>query len=210
MVAVISVDAYPFWLSQTWPVTLRIQEYVLSGCIVMPNGKETKLGSIDQEFSPSAGKRTRVVLVPCCTWTCVPTTVSSGVDTWETPRCHILRQMSSQWGSQKLLQRFVSHEHTVYFFVFDLFLTQWVTTILSKGCKPDNFESHSSLKLSFWMWIFPWMKLSWHSSSIWDKLGWLIDSGNFLVTGYLPLIQEDSVIHIHGLAVDAKEGLPFA
>ena len=26
VVAVISVDAYLFWLSQTWPVTLRIQE----------------------------------------------------------------------------------------------------------------------------------------------------------------------------------------
>ena len=26
VVAVISVDAYPFWLSQTLPVTLRIQE----------------------------------------------------------------------------------------------------------------------------------------------------------------------------------------
>ena len=26
VVAVIIVDAYPFWLSQSWPVTLRIQE----------------------------------------------------------------------------------------------------------------------------------------------------------------------------------------
>ena len=26
VVAVISADAYPFWLSQTWPVTLRMQE----------------------------------------------------------------------------------------------------------------------------------------------------------------------------------------
>ena len=121
MVAVISVDAYPFWLSQTWPVTLRIQEYVLSGCIVMPNGKETKLGSIDQEFSPSAGKSTRVVLVPCCTWTCVPTSVSSGMDTWEIPRCHILRQMSSQWVSQKLLQGLVSPEFTAYLSIFNQF-----------------------------------------------------------------------------------------
>ena len=23
-----------------------------------------------------------------------------------------------------------------------------------------------------WMWIFPWIKLSWHSCSMWDKLGW--------------------------------------
>ena len=37
-----------------------------------------------------------------------------------------------------------------------------------------------------------------------------IDSGNFSVRGYLPLIQKDSSTHIHGLAVYVKEGLPFA
>ena len=37
-----------------------------------------------------------------------------------------------------------------------------------------------------------------------------IDSGNFFVRGYLPLIQKDSSTHIHGLAVYVKEGLPFA
>ena len=26
VVAVISADAYPYWISHTWPVTLRIQE----------------------------------------------------------------------------------------------------------------------------------------------------------------------------------------
>ena len=35
-----------------------------------------------------------------------------------------------------------------------------------------------------------------------------IDSGNFFMTGYLPLIQADSIIHMHGLAVYVKEGLP--
>ena len=24
-----------------------------------------------------------------------------------------------------------------------------------------------------WLWIFPWIKLSWHSCSMWDKAGWL-------------------------------------
>ena len=43
----------------------------------------------------------------------------------------------------------MSHELTSYHSVFNLFLTQWIMAILSKGCKPDNFESHSSLKLSF-------------------------------------------------------------
>ena len=32
---------------------------------------------------------------------------------------------------------------------FDLFLTQWILAILSKGCNWDNFESDISLKLSF-------------------------------------------------------------
>ena len=37
-----------------------------------------------------------------------------------------------------------------------------------------------------------------------------IDSGNFSVRGYLPLIRKDSITHIHGLEVYVKEGLPFA
>ena len=37
-----------------------------------------------------------------------------------------------------------------------------------------------------------------------------IDSGNFSVRGYLPLILKDSITHMHGLAVYVKEGLPFA
>ena len=37
-----------------------------------------------------------------------------------------------------------------------------------------------------------------------------IDSGNFSVRGYLPLIRKDSITHMHCLAVYVKEGLPFA
>ena len=37
-----------------------------------------------------------------------------------------------------------------------------------------------------------------------------IDSGNFSVRGYLPLIRKDSITHMHGLAVYVEEGLPFA
>ena len=42
------------------------------------------------------------------------------------------------------------------------------------------------------------------------KLDDSIDSGNFSVRGYLPLIRKDSGTHMHGLAVCVKEGLPFA
>ena len=37
-----------------------------------------------------------------------------------------------------------------------------------------------------------------------------IDSGNFSVMGYLPLIQKNSITYMHGLAVYLKEGLIFA
>ena len=37
-----------------------------------------------------------------------------------------------------------------------------------------------------------------------------IDSGNFSVRGYLPLIQKDSSTHMHRLTVYVNEGPPFA
>ena len=53
--------------------------------------------------------------------------------------------------------------------------------VLSKGSKPDNFESHKSqtklyqyLRSSFefcWMWIFRWMKLFWRYCSMGKKIG---------------------------------------
>ena len=42
-----------------------------------------------------------------------------------------------------------------------------------------------------------------------EKLGWLNWFWQFLCEGYLPLIQKDSITHIHGLAVYMSEGLPF-
>ena len=47
-----------------------------------------------------------------------------GVDISEVPGCHLLRQISSQLGSQKLIQGLVSHEVTAYHSVFNLFLTR--------------------------------------------------------------------------------------
>ena len=35
------------------------------------------------------------------------------------------------------------------FLFFDINLTQWIMTILSKGSKPDKYESQNSLKLCF-------------------------------------------------------------
>ena len=93
--------------------------------------------------------------------------------------------------------------------------------ILSKGCKPDKFEPHSSLKLSFTNirdlrsnFVECESFLESNSPDILSlceaNLDGSIDSDNFFLRGYLPLIQKDSVTHMHGVAVDVKEGLPFA
>ena len=93
--------------------------------------------------------------------------------------------------------------------------------ILSKGCKIDNFESRNSLKLSLVNirglrsnFVDCESFLESNSPDILalceSNLDGSIDSGNFSVRGYLPLIQKDSTTHTHGLAVYVKEGLPFA
>ena len=83
-VAVINAGHYPFWLTQTWLVTLRIQEWVFSGSTVPPDSKETIFESSNPKASPSTCKNTRIALViallPCHTWKCVPTAISGGVD----------------------------------------------------------------------------------------------------------------------------------
>ena len=93
--------------------------------------------------------------------------------------------------------------------------------ILSKACKADNFESHNSLKLGF-------TNIQGLHSNFVDCKSFLesnspdilalcetnlddsIDSRNFSVRGYLPIIQKDSSTHVHGLEVYFKGGLPFA
>ena len=124
------------------------------------------------------------------------------------PWVHLLRQMSTQWVSQELLQGLVSHDLTAYLSVFYLFLTQSIMTILPKGCKLDNFESHSSLKLSFaniWSLCSNFVdRESFLESNSPDILAlWKTnfddstDSGNLSVTGYLPLIQKDCTTDIY-------------
>ena len=77
--------------------------------------------------------------------------------------------------------------------------------MLSKGWKPDNFESLNSLKPGFTNicshcsnFIECESFLESNSSDIlalWEtNLEYSIDSNNFSVVGYLPLIQKDSFI----------------
>ena len=93
--------------------------------------------------------------------------------------------------------------------------------ILSKACKPDHFESRNSLKLSFTNIRvlhsnFVDCKSALESNSpdipalCETSLDDSINSGNFSVRGYLPLIPKDSSTHTHGLTVYVKEGLSFA
>ena len=93
--------------------------------------------------------------------------------------------------------------------------------ILSKACKPDNFESHNSLKLSFTdirglrsNFVYCESFLESNSPDILAlceiNLDDSIDSGNFSVRGYLPLIRKDSSTHMHDITVYVKEGVPLA
>ena len=92
--------------------------------------------------------------------------------------------------------------------------------ILSKACKPDNFELHNSLKLSFAnIWglcsdLVDCKSFLWSNSPSFllceRDLDDSTDSGNFSVRGNLPLLRKDSSTHMHGLTVFVKEGIPFA
>ena len=93
--------------------------------------------------------------------------------------------------------------------------------ILSKACKPGNFESQNSLKLSFTNirglrsnFVDCESFLELNSPDILalceTNLDDPFDSDNFSVRDYLPLIRKDSSAHMHDLAVYVKEGLPFA
>ena len=82
--------------------------------------------------------------------------------------------------------------------------------ILSIGCKPDNFEPHNSLKLSFtnirdlrsnFVECESFLESNYPDilALCETNLDDSIDSGNFSVKGSLPLIQKYSITHMHGL-----------
>ena len=84
--------------------------------------------------------------------------------------------------------------------------------ILSKACRPDNFESYNSLKLSFTNirglrsnFVDCESYLGSNSPDILALCETILDdstdSGNFSVRVYLPLIQKDSGTYMYGLAV---------
>ena len=110
--------------------------------------------------------------------------------------------------------------HSLPFCFWPIFNSMNYSNII-KRCKPDNFEAHDSLKPSFtnicWLCLnFVECEsflesnspniLALHETNLGDS----VDSGNFSVMGYFPLIWKDSITHMHGLAVYVKEQLPFA
>ena len=143
-------------------------------------------------------------------WKCIPTAISGCVDITEVPGCHLLWQMSSQWGSQKLLQGLVFHEITAYLSIFNQFKLDELWPYYQKHV--------SQIILIIWGFCLNFVEcVSFLESNSPDVLALCetnlddsIDSGNFSVRGYLPLIWKHSSTHMHGLAVYVKEGLPFA
>ena len=109
----------------------------MSGCTVPPDSIETELGSSDQDSSPSAGKNTGAVLVPCFTevypysyfWLCGYLSGPWSIVVTDEFSVRV-KKITSAIG--------VSWTHSLPF-SFCPFLTQWVMALLSKGCKPDNF-----------------------------------------------------------------------
>ena len=110
---------------------------------------------------------------------------------------------------------------SIFYDKMDLRLFYLHVTILLKGHKPDNFESHNSLKLSF-TYIQGLHSNFFECESFLESnspdiltlcetnLDHSTDSGNFSERGYLSLIRKDSVTHMHGFAVYVTEQLPFA
>ena len=113
----------------------------------------------------------------------------------------------------------VSWSHSLHFRFLSIF---WVAkmTILSKVRKLDTFESHNSWKLSFsnirdfrsnrnicqsLLESYSPNILALSETNSEDS----VDSSNFSVRGYIPLIQNDSVTHMYGLGVYLNQGLLF-
>ena len=103
--------------------------------------------------------------------------------------------MSSQWGSQKLIQGLVSELKEM--------------AILSQVRKPDHFESHNSLKPSFTdIWAlhlnFDGCEsiLEANSPDILALCETNLDDA--IYSGNFPLIWKDSITHRNSLAVYVK------
>ena len=176
-----------FWLYQTWPVNLKIQEQVLRRPKLEVATKRLlhQQVKIPEKFSCHVA-RENVSLELFLVVGIFPKSL------------HVI--CCGRWFLSEVQKNYlVSREPTAYLFVYDLFLAQWIMSILTKGCKPHNSESHNSLKLRVT-----------NIHSLLSSLWWLNWFWKFLLTVYVPFIRKDSITHMHDLAVYAKEGLLFS
>ena len=158
---------------------------------MLPDGKQTKLGSSNQEASPSAGKNTGVVLVPCSRMEVRPYSYFQWCGYFWGPWVSFVTTNEFSVRVTKITSEIagVSWTHNQpYLSVLHLFLTQWIRAILSKGCKQDNFEPHNSLKIYIIIYYYIYYLRLWglHSNVVecesflessspdmWGKPGWL-------------------------------------
>ena len=128
--------------------------------------------------------------------------------------------MSSQLRSQKLLQELVSHELTAYLSICNLFKLSELWQYYQNHVN-QIILTLTTLKLSFtniwglcsnfcWLWIFTELNSPDILALSEIILNDSIDSGNFSVRGFLPLMRKDSSTHTHRLSVYVTEGLLFA
>ena len=128
-------------------------------------------------------------------------------ETWVLTRSHKNSRIGISWT------------HSLLFWFITLFDSEM--TILSNVCKPDNLESHNSLKFSFTIWglhsnyvgcesflesnfpdILACVRQTWKTQLILAISGW---GFSFLLFN----TQKDSVTHIHSLKVYAKRDFLF-
>ena len=133
-----------FWFLESWPVTYRFK----NRCILVALCHLIASGSSNQEVSSCSGKITGAGSVPCCTWKCVSTALSSSINIFEVPS--MLFVLTDEFSVRVTIFFYrisVSWTHILPFLYLPLFWNE--ISILSKVHKPDNCESHNSLKFSF-------------------------------------------------------------
>ena len=95
---------------------------MFSGCTVLPESKEIKLESSDQEVSPLAGKNTKVVLVPCLCMEVRPYSYFWWCGYFRGPWISFVTTDEFSVKVVKItLQGLVSHELTAYLSIFNIF-----------------------------------------------------------------------------------------
>ena len=86
--------------------------------------------------------------MPCHAWKHVPTAISDDIEISKVPGCHLVTDQFLVWVTKITLKIGISWTHSLPFCFWTMFNSMNYGHII-KRCKPDNFESHNSLKLSF-------------------------------------------------------------